>query len=120
MKNLLAFLVLLSHMNFTMFIPQVDEIDHCNAQGKQEDDINSLYEYIDQIVLGNQDDTPEDEDDDQSRTFNLSKIDQYPFSRLVVTIKNPSEFNLKNTYPLYLLKGLPSVFFEIQSPPPEA
>ncbi|HWJ92520.1 MAG TPA: hypothetical protein VNR87_15490 [Flavisolibacter sp.] len=121
MKNLLAFLVLLSHMNFSMFIPQLDEQDEQDEAGCQLDDVNSLYEYIDQVVLGHKDDTPEDEDNDSPAVYHIVKINGYSFSQNIVVIKRP-ELMLRNKapYPLFVTQKMPSVFFEIQSPPPEA
>src|SRR5215203_1092819 len=81
MKNLLAFLVLISHMNFSMFLPQMAEVDIYDANGMQQDDINSLIEYVDQVVLGNHDDTPEDEDDDSGQNFSLAKTVDYLYQQ---------------------------------------
>src|SRR5215204_2597422 len=120
MKNLLVFLVLLSHMNFSMFIPQLDEADRYDAPGKQEDDINSLYEFIDQVVLGNQDDTPEDEDDDNAVYYHIIKVDNYCSNQNIVLIKRPELSLHKATFSVFLAGKIPSVFFEIQSPPPDA
>ncbi len=47
-----------------MFIPQLDELDVIDEKGYQLDDTNSLYDYIDEVILRNKDTTPEDEDDD--------------------------------------------------------
>jgi hypothetical protein len=41
MKKLLAFILLLSHMNTSMFLPQVPEDDIYDGNGNQVDDINS-------------------------------------------------------------------------------
>ena len=121
MKSILAFLILLSHLNFTMFIPGLPETDIVSGQGWPEDDINTLYEYFDQVVFGYHDDTPEDEDDDQGQNFQLSQIDQYPFSRPPFSIKNPpSVMQAKNRYSSYVSNALPAVYYEIPSPPPEA
>jgi hypothetical protein len=120
MKKVLAFLVLLSHMNYAMFIPQLDEVDAYDANGNQVDDINSLTEYIDQIVLGNKDDTPEDEDDDNGFYLNIVKVDQYCFQQFVIELDAAVEIRQNKTkYPPRLENKLPAIFFEIQSPPPE-
>lgn len=121
MKNLFAFLVLISHMNFTMFIPQVDEVDGFDAAGQQVDDINSLYEYVDEVVLGHKDTTPEDEDDDSGAYYHIQKVDNYYCNRMVNVVKRAAFFaNNKKNFPVLKQEKLPSVFFEIQCPPPEA
>lgn len=120
MKKLLAFLVLLSHMNFSMFIPQVDEMDLFDANGTQTDDINSLFEYVDQVVLGNKNDTPQDEDDDNARYFHLVKMNDYAFQQQVIELKKATPHTAtKTNYPPYLEQKLSSLYFDIQSPPPE-
>jgi hypothetical protein len=121
MNRLLSFLVLISHMNFIMFIPQVEEIDLFNVQCVQEDDINSLYEYVDQIVLSGEDVSPEDEDDDTARYFYVTQVDQSPFHQLNIVLKNPA-YSLphKIDFPSDPNQKLPSLFSDIQSPPPKA
>jgi hypothetical protein len=121
MKNLLSILVLFGHMNFTMFIPQLDEADAFDKSGRQVDDINSLYEYIDEVVLGNVDPTPEDEDDDNGIYYHVQKVDDYSFSQKQFAIVRPElSLKKKTSFPIFLAEKIPSVFFEIQSPPPEA
>ncbi len=67
----MVYIVLFMHVNTYMFFPMIDEQDVYEASGVQKDDINSLIEYIDQVVLGHHDDTPEDEDDDQAHFYHL-------------------------------------------------
>jgi hypothetical protein len=120
MKKLLAFFVLLSHINFTMLIPQVDERDTFEQNGRQTDDINSLFEYIDQVVLGNRDDTPEDEDDDTARVFQVVKMDNYSFSQDVLVVDQAEfAFREKARYPLMATQKIPVVYFDVQLPPPK-
>jgi hypothetical protein len=120
MRKYLAFLVLISHMNFFMFIPQVDEADEFDKNGCQLDDINSLYEFIDQVVLGNTDSTPEDEDDDQPRFFHIVKVGDFTLEQNIVLIKRPDlSRNNNTTYPVFLAAKIPLVFSEIQAPPPK-
>jgi len=77
LRKLLAFILLLTHLNTSMFIPQMAEVDMYDSAGNQIDDINSLIEFIDQDVLGHYDSTPEDEDDDTERTLHVSNIIDY-------------------------------------------
>lgn len=120
MKNLLAFLVLISHVNFSLFIPQADEVDQYDAMGRQVNDINSLYEYVNEIVLGNMPTASQDEDDDTGRYYHIVKVTSFCFSQNIISLKKPELAGFQKIifFDCFTLK-LPSIFFEIQSPPPE-
>lgn len=108
-------------MNFTMFIPQIDEVDQFGAKGQQLDDINSLYEYIDEVVLMNTDPTPEDEDDDNGTYYHIVKTNDYSFTQQIIFLKTPEFASGKRpAFPIFSARKIPSPFFEVQSPPPEA
>jgi hypothetical protein len=119
-KRLIAFITLLCHINSSMLLPQVAEQDIYNWCGQQQDDINTVVEYIDQVVLGHHDSTPEDEDDDSGQNLHLVKDVNYcyqPFftpveRKVTITVKKPR-------YALYRLRSLSLVYPEIVSPPPE-
>lgn len=103
-----------------MFIPQLDELDAFDSRGNQVDDINSLTEYIDQVVLGNYDDTPEDEDDDNAFYLNVIKMDQYCFQQSIIEVSTPFQsLPDKVNYPSQIESKLSCTFFDVQSPPPE-
>ena len=120
-KRGIAFFVLLCHMNTSMFLPQVPEQDIYNFAGQQADDINSVLEYIDQVVLGHHDDTPEDEDDDSGQNFHLVKVVDYCFEPFYSSIsqrygtgtKKINFFNFKED-------ATNLVSFDIILPPPKA
>lgn len=117
---MLAFLVLISHMNFFMFIPQLEEVDLVDEKNQPLDDINSLIGLIDQEILGDLHSSPQDEDDDHARYFHIVKIDEYSFHQQVIEVKKPSIASKnKLIYPPYLEQSLASIFFDITSPPPE-
>ena len=86
MKRLLAFLLLISHMNSSMFLPQVPEYDAYDANGNQVDDINSITELI-MVSLG-MDHTPDDEDDDMGQNFQLVRVVDCVFHPFFSEIKN--------------------------------
>ncbi|HMH22741.1 MAG TPA: hypothetical protein VK563_13235 [Puia sp.] len=119
MKKALAFLVLLSHMNTSMLLPQVPEQDHYDTNGRRLDDINSVVEYI-QVALGN-DTTPDDEDDDNGQTFHLVKAVDYIFSQphSIVQEKKPAGRNT-NHFPEYRSGKIEMIAIDIVTPPPEA
>src|SRR5262245_46785520 len=115
MKKLLAFILLLSHVNFSMFIAQVDEMDVYDKNGQQFEDINSLGEYICSLITKDHHSTKKDEDDDNARYFHIENQATYCFNQMVVAIQRPS-FNLgkKTCYPPYLQQSITPVFFDIQ------
>ena len=86
LRRILAFILLLNHLNTSMFIPQMSEVDIYDSNGNQVDDVNTLVEFIDQEVLGHYDSTPEDEDDDTERVYHLIKIDDYSLQPFVTDI----------------------------------
>ena len=124
MRKLISILLLLIHVNTSMFIPVMDEVDIFDAHGMQYDDINSTYEYVDQVVLGNEDSTPEDEDDDHAREFNMVYMKIFVVPRLIMS--EPGE---KNTAAIWVIKPdflirpedrWASAFHDIIVPPPKA
>ncbi len=103
-----------------MFLPQLQETDSYDVNGKQEDDINSLYEYIDQIVLDNKDDTPEDEDNDNPQDYTVVQVisfycDQHFFQIEVVVPKIQTTNNFAHSH----IDTITSITYDIISPPPE-
>ncbi len=119
-KKLIAFITLLCHMNSSMLLPQGAELDVFNWSGQQEDDINTVFEYVDQVILGHHDNTPEDEDDDSGQNLHLVKDVNYCFQpfftpverKVIITRKKPA-------YALFQLRKLSAVYQEILSPPPD-
>jgi hypothetical protein len=91
-RKLLAFLLLLNHLNTSMFIPQMAEVDVYDRNGAQVDDINTLVEFIDQDVLGHHDSTPEDEDDDTERTYHITKSIEFSWHPYVSEIQTKVAF----------------------------
>ena len=69
MKKILAFFLLISHMNTSMFLPQVPEDDVYDTNGNQLDDINSIVEYV--MVKIGLDHTADDEDNDSGQNLHV-------------------------------------------------
>ena len=115
----LAFLLLISHINFFMFIAQVDEVDVYDAHGCRINDINSLAEYVNDIILHHSNRPRPDEDDDNARYFHFVKLDGYSFGhQVVISGSIPAEIKGKKT-PLYNSnQKLLSVFYDVVTPPP--
>lgn len=119
MKKVLAILILLYHVNFFMFIPQLDEVDQCDSKGAAIDDINSLAGYIDQTVLGHKQSSPEDEDDDNARYFQVFDLDGYDFQRQIIdSLQQGLLPPDKTQYPSIIEKKVLPVHQDISTPPP--
>ena len=123
MKNLIIYLLMLLHVNYVMFIPCMDEVDCIDRRGVQQDDINSLCEFVNQIVLGHKDSTPEDEDDDQAHYSIMAKAQLHTQVVSVLIYKTTSTFISGHIREKFLERPNPeihSVAAEIIVPPPEA
>ena len=116
MKKVIAFFLLISHMNTSMFLPQVAEDDVYNSNGIQKDDINSVVEYI-RVALG-YDTTPDDEDDDSGQNFHLAKNIGYNFQQQIVILENVHLAGLKIHFPEYKMTALTNPSLDILTPPP--
>jgi hypothetical protein len=117
MRRIFGFILLLGHINFSMFMPQVNEVDGIDAIGIQKDDINSLLEYVDQVVFENPDLTPEDEDDDNGQNFHLIGIEYFfePFPELVQ--HHLAQINFQKFYEIVSCR-ISAVALQILTPPP--
>jgi hypothetical protein len=115
----LAFLLLISHINFFMFIAQVDEVDAYDNKGCRINDINSLTQYIDDVILGHNNKPRPDEDDDNARYFHIVKLNGYSFSKQVILSEQKTcIIKTKKTFPLYSAQKLNPVFYDVVTPPP--
>jgi len=118
MKKVLAFLVLLSHMNTSMFLPQLPEVDAFDGGGRKLDDINSVVEYVG-VALG-YDTTPDDEDDDTGQAFHIAKVPNYflfqPVS--IVRVENTSQSNATH-FAEYRSDKIKPISIDILTPPPD-
>jgi len=117
MKKLLAFILLLSHMNTSMLLPQVPEDDVYDANGNQIDDINSVVEYV-MVYLGI-DHHADDEDDDQGQNFHIVKIFEYCFQPISNEIKTNEFITKPAMFGIYKENRIPDVCFDIILPPPK-
>jgi hypothetical protein len=122
MRKLLIYIVLIMHVNTYMFFPMIDEQDVFDSAGVQKDDINSLAEYIYQVVLGHKDDTPEDEDDDQAHFYHFKSrcnlIVQY---MVVQSVKEQALVITESS--VYGMSHVPQLLhpsYDISAPPPDA
>ncbi len=104
-----------------MLMPQVAETDVYDASGRQIDDINTVVEYIDEVVLGNKDTTPEDEDNDDGQNFHVVKTCDYYFEIPTFQIKKkPSDSSQKHLFGQVKPQRIESPLLEVIAPPPKA
>ncbi|MFL5786783.1 MAG: hypothetical protein ACJ748_01910 [Flavisolibacter sp.] len=116
MKKLLAIILLISHINFAMFIAQVDEVDAFDKTGQQSEDVNSLVQYLAQICHIKHKPL-KDSDDDNARFFHIEKLD-YSISGLQFELIPKPELSEKIIYPPLLQNKPSSIYLDISSPPP--
>jgi len=120
LRNLVIFIVTLIHINGSMFLPQVAEKDIYNAQGQQQKDINTVIEYIDEVILGNHDKNPVDGDNDDGQNFHLVKIVDYYFQIEFSSIRHkPVLTTSKKQFCIFPEEKLYPVTLEILAPPPK-
>ena len=107
-------------MNFTMFVPQLSELDFVQEKGKQMDDIDSMTEFIDQVILGNKDETPENENTDHSKVFYIVQFNYHCISQQpVVTDAAAGFIPLVTLYPELVNKKISAISLDIAAPPPK-
>ncbi|MFI5133625.1 MAG: hypothetical protein ACHQEB_04775 [Chitinophagales bacterium] len=121
MRHFFALLLLVSHINVSMFIAQVDEVDTYDAKGKPLNDINTLTEYIHDVLLHKQGKPRPDEDDDNARYFQVSVSSLYDFqqNKIKTSSEDLGTNNIKE-YSLFKENKWLSPVLEITSPPPKA
>ncbi len=104
-----------------MFFPTVEEHDVYAANGVMVDEINSVCEYIDEVLLGDKDDTPEDEDDDEPHFYQVVKTETYYYQQSSTELKTVFEASaLKTSYPNYSEDSPLTLSYDIVGPPPKA
>jgi len=118
MKRTWVFILLLCHMNASMFLPQIAEDDLYDATGKQADDVNSVIEYF-QVVLG-YDHHADDEDDDNGQNFHLIKNIEYNYQQASIFIEQKDFFSIlpQNFYHTDEA-AFQSLSLDIITPPPK-
>lgn len=120
MKRILAFILIICHLNTALFQTQLAEQDKYDMHGKLVDDINSAAEFFSEVVMGNVDETPEDEDEDTGNDYQAVKtVDYYFLSALKVPLApatHPINHVVSETEHFQLLE----VSLDIPYPPPEA
>lgn len=118
--RVLAFILLLLHVNFSMFIAQTDEKDIYDQNSQQVQDINSLTEYLQQTFSHHKEKKhPKDSDDDNARYFHALKPHYFLMQPVTIIKKEPATHSYRSI-PLTDDALLSAGFYDIQSPPPKA
>lgn len=119
--RLFAAILLLLHVNFSMFIAQIDEKDIYDANLQQVQDINSLSEYIQQLLPhhNGHHKKHKDNDDDNARYFHCLKP-HFFLAQPSAVVKRESPLPLYNTLPLRDETRLASGFSDTPYHPPKA
>ena len=115
--KIIAFIVLLSHINFSMFIAQIDEVDVFDKNGQQREDINSLVEYL-ASTFHVKHKPFEDSDDDNARYFHVVKLPSCIIPQPIVAKEDNFNFSNKS-FSLFIEKKPTSLSLDIQGPPPK-
>jgi hypothetical protein len=118
-----AYILLFIHINTTMFVPVTDEKDVYDACGRQINDVNTFLSIINHSILGNDEITREDEDDDLPHYFtgNFGVTCYIPGAQEInLTRVEPSAADLAIAYPQPLVQKISTMAYEILTPPPEA
>lgn len=119
MKKIFAFILLLCHINASMLLPQVPEMDTYNTKGQCKDDINSVAEFI-LITLG-YDHTADDEDDDSGQNLHLVNATDYFFQQEIKMLEHQKFSDpIVHSYAGYIFYMHSSPCYDIIAPPPKA
>ncbi|MVT08117.1 hypothetical protein [Chitinophaga tropicalis] len=123
MKRIFAYILLFIHINTMMFVPVADEKDVYDAYGRQIGDINTVFDFVDQVLLGNSNVVIEDEDDDMAHYFTGSygiTCYLHQQEQFTITRKEPTARELAVAYPLLPVQKPLTMAYDILTPPPEA
>lgn len=117
MKRLAAFLLLISHMNTSMFLPQVPQHDVFDEEGNQIDDINSVVEYV--LVTLGLDEVADDEDNDNGQNFNIVKLAPSTIPPNSTLVNKSIQLNKDICYSLSSNSAISLMAYEVIIPPPK-
>lgn len=122
MRTFFTYLVLILHINTTMFFPVAEESVAFDMKGRPVDDVTSIVEFVDQVLLEHQDQTPRDkEEDHREHFFNAFKCGLYITTQKIVYAQQPV-FEIASTAQYSELEenSFPIVSYDILTPPPKA
>ena len=118
MRRLLAFILLISHMNTSMFFPQVPEQNVYDSKGNQLDNITSIVEWV-RVKIG-VDHTADNENDNRAQNLNPVKNLQYTSDIYFTKVGTAYSKLVDLHYAEYPKSMIPLLSFDIIVPPPKA
>lgn len=119
MKRVIAFILVICHINASMLLPEVPESDRFDRNGQQIDDINSVAEWI--AIETGLDHTADDEDDDTGKSFHVSKIETGYYKPVFCEIiREEISAAEKKEFPSYTMPFVSEVYPDTTTPPPDS
>ncbi|MGN6533912.1 MAG: hypothetical protein ACTHK0_19380 [Ginsengibacter sp.] len=118
MRRLLAFILIISHMNTSMFFPQVPEQDVYDCKGNQLDNITSIVEWV--RVKTGFDHTADNENSNRAQNLHPVKAFQYTSDNYFTKVGDKYSAVVHVHYAEYPHSKIPSVSYDILIPPPKA
>lgn len=124
MHKIIAIILLILHVNTSMFIPVAGQLDMFNTRGVVVDDVNSVYELVDQVLLGNEDRSKDTDSERHENYFGAVNLMIFiaPESQLTPIHTAPATISwvVKPDYIFRPEDKWTSVTHEIIVPPPKA
>lgn len=118
MRKLLAFILLISHMNTSMFFPQVPEKDVYDSKGNQLDNITSIVEWV--RVKTGLDHTADNENGNRAQNLHPVKNLQYTSDTYFTKVATDYSELVNLHYAEYPKSRLLMHSYDILVPPPKA
>lgn len=122
LKRFVVYIIIILFTNSVLLIPKASGIEIYDTRGHRNDQIGSFAEFFYQIILGNEDKTPEEEDGKTNNTFLIQKINSDKlFQEVVVTpVKNEIlKPNPHQFYSVYIDTNIYDGVINITTPPPK-
>ncbi len=118
MRRLLAIVLLVSHMNTSMFFPQVPEQNVYDSKGNQLDNITSIVEWV-RVKIG-VDHTADNENGNRAQNLNPVKNLQYTSDTYFTKVATEYSKLVNLHYVEYPKSSIPVLSYDIIVPPPKA
>lgn len=118
MRRFLALVVVLSHLNTSMFFPQVAEQDIYDSKGNQIDNITSIVEWI--RVKTGLDHTPDNENDNRAQNLHPVKTVQYTSDNYFIKTVKKYVSPIDQYYAEGPISRILMPAYDIVVPPPKA
>ena len=119
MKKWLSLFLVCLHLNSWMLVPHIQHDTNAFMSASNNDDLDSFFEYVDEIVFSHLDETPDHEENDGQLLEELAKVDfwaEHCLSQSIhLALENPFSTFKKITTTEYKQR----ISLDIISPPPD-